>query len=170
MLPSVLATNCAVDEYLAGTSGQDSVEGVMVTPSTFETLPTSSAKAVAVSPDSLQAVVGVYHYKVYLLDLNNFDVEVLAGSGVSGVVDGIGESARFSAINSLAWSPQGNKIYVADSNYIREIDMGSKAVNSIHTSGYASIARLQVTQDGYILFSFGHYNNYGFQELSLIHI
>jgi DNA-binding beta-propeller fold protein YncE len=49
------------------------------------------------------------------IEISTGTVTTLAGSSVSGTTDGSGTVARFYSINSLAMSPDGSILYVADS-------------------------------------------------------
>ncbi len=47
--------------------------------------------------------------------------DTLAGDGIAGVIDGLGETARFNRPNGITASPDGDTLFVAQANHIRMI-------------------------------------------------
>jgi len=68
-------------------------------------------------------VAGLSVNKIFTIDLVTREISVLAGTGVSGYVDGSADSARFNKPNGIVVDPSGDRVYVADAgnNAIRVI-------------------------------------------------
>lgn len=82
-------------------------------------------------------VADSYNHRLKLLDPATGEVASWIGSGASGHQDGVGLSAQFSEPSGLALSPDGQRLFVADTNNgaIRLIETGSKRVSTLQIRG-----------------------------------
>lgn len=96
------------------------------------------------SDGSALYVVDTGHCAVRKVDLTSGTTTTLAGTpaGVDhptgfpcGFDDGVGTAARFSGPHGITIDPAGSTLYVADSRYVRKIDL---ATNTVNTLAYAA--------------------------------
>ena len=73
--------------------------------------------------------------------IRNNAVEVLAGNGVPGFADGVGDNVRFNTPTAIALSLDGQTLYVADTNNnrVRQIDLATGRVSTLAGSGDAGL-------------------------------
>ncbi|HSB08540.1 MAG TPA: SMP-30/gluconolactonase/LRE family protein [Blastocatellia bacterium] len=72
-------------------------------------------------------------------------VEIVAGNGVPGFADGAAENARFNTPTGLALSPDGNFLFVADTqnNRVRIIDLVNRRVSTLAGGGSGDLVDAQ---------------------------
>ena len=100
----------------------------------------SGPQGVKVAPDGTAAYVserGTNAHRIRKLDLASNDITTLAGSSSAQFADGVGTAASFSSPAHMAISPDGDKLFVADSgnNRIRMIDIATHEVTTLAGSG-----------------------------------
>lgn len=70
-------------------------------------------EAVAVHPlVTTIAIADAYNNQIRAISLVTDDVVTIAGSGSSGITDGVGTAAEFSEPSGLAFNKDGTKLYV----------------------------------------------------------
>lgn len=91
---------------------------------------------VAVAPDGRIAIADSDHERIVIVDKNGKELDV-AGSGIAGRADGSFEAASFHRPQGLAWSANGRRLYVADTenHEIRELDLRARRVTTIAGTG-----------------------------------
>jgi hypothetical protein len=119
---------------LAGSGTASYVDGI----GTFASFNAPSVLALDAASSTLY-VVDSNNFKIRCIAIATGSVSTLIGSS-SGYVDGIGTFAKFKNINSIAFDPLGNRLFVADnSNYrIRQIGLPTGQVMTVVGNGLTS--------------------------------
>ena len=89
---------------------------------------------IALTPDSSTIVVADSdNHQILAVDSATGDVTTLAGSATSGSQDGVGTDARFNRPFSVAITPDGSSIIVADgyNHMLRQIVRSTRAVTTL---------------------------------------
>jgi sugar lactone lactonase YvrE len=95
--------------------------------------------SLAVGPDGLLYLADTWNNRVRRLDPKTGVVTAFAGTGVKGFDgdDGPALSARFGGIYSVAFSPDGKRLYLADldNRRVRVIDLATGVVSTVAGNG-----------------------------------
>lgn len=94
----------------------------------------SNPIGLAISPDNKKLYVAdTANERIRKVNIATGKTSLIAGSGVTGFADGIGNKAKFSRPYGLTINKAGTKLYVADSynNRIREINLSTKRVTTL---------------------------------------
>ncbi len=80
------------------------------------------------------------HNRILEVSVDGFEVTRIFGSGETGVVDGVGQQARFTLPHGMALDPENNRLFVADTgnHAIRTIDLETGEVRLWAGSGRQS--------------------------------
>lgn len=95
----------------------------------------------AISPDGTTLYIAdTNNYRIKKMIIATGVVSTLAGSGVAGNTDGTGTGAAFGTVYSIAVSPDGGTLYLADYQYhkIRKMILATNAVSTLAGTGSAA--------------------------------
>ena len=103
-------------------------------PSTVLSYP---GKVLADEPADRLYIADTNHHRVLAVRLSDGQILAAFGSGVAGLVDGVGRQAEFHAPQGLALSEDGDFLLVADTDNhaIRRIDLSSALVTTVAGTG-----------------------------------
>jgi len=142
--PSPGALGDLVDAMLAhyGAEGRLASARLSITaPPLPDTGPLAFPGKLAVAPDGRIAVADSGHHRVVILDPNG-QVKAVVGSGIAGSADGPFSQAAFHLPQGLAFSEDGRRLWVADTDnhQLREIDLSARSVRTIAGTGHKGLS------------------------------
>ena len=147
-----------VTTVAGGTQGRDDGVG--------EDAQFNSPRGIVMSPDNTKLyLVDSSNNSIRQLDLKTFKVTTVAG-GKKGKEDGVGANARFNYPHDLAISPDGTKLYVADThnNRIRRLDLKTGVVTTIGYPVRAHALGISPSGDTLLAVDWRH------SQITLVHV
>ena len=115
---------------------------VIEVPESIDTGPLAYPGKVEVGPRGQIAIADSNHHRIVIVDGDGNQLDV-AGSGIEGSADGPFDTSAFRRPQGMAFSSDGNTLYVADTgnHQIRALDLRARTVSTLAGTGNKGTSR-----------------------------